>query len=344
MTEYDINKPWFYRQSFKYFFEPEGAYSSGTQSGDTKTSNSSGNTYSETHVGGNQGTGSTASQTISVPENYHAQTQKTTVLGSNATDTQETGADKSTPSGDAGKTYSETHVGGNQGTGYTADSTNSGSSSSSSNSGSSTPATTADTKALQGAATAAMGATSSAIGASEAAGLSPAQAAAAGAGKSADAYASAYPELALGYSNQEVQKAIEQMILEWQKEQAGSAQTGEWLQAGATALPYIISAIGAIASDKNLKTDIKDGKGMLSSVANAVKGKTYSYKSSPDRGEYGIIAQDLEKTPLKSTVIDTPQGKMVDTRRLTTANTGMISELSDKLDKVIGMINSGRSK
>jgi hypothetical protein len=47
------------------------------------------------------------------------------------------------------------------------------------------------------------------------------------------------------------------------------------------------------------------------------------------------MAQDLEKTPLASTVVTGTDGyKRVDTGQLTLGNTAMITELSDKLDKV----------
>jgi len=73
------------------------------------------------------------------------------------------------------------------------------------------------------------------------------------------------------------------------------------------------------ASDKNLKKNIKDAKGETKKFLEALSAKKYEYK--PESGEasgdnYGIIAQDLEKSKMgKSLVMDTPKGKMVDTRR-----------------------------
>jgi hypothetical protein len=73
---------------------------------------------------------------------------------------------------------------------------------------------------------------------------------------------------------------------------------------------------------------------MLEHVVKNVPAKYYKYKGdSAERS--GIMAQDLEKTPLKSAVVNTPAGKAIDTRQLTTANTGMISSLGKKLDEVV---------
>lgn len=102
-----------------------------------------------------------------------------------------------------------------------------------------------------------------------------------------------------------------------------------------------ISSAALLFSDEDVKTDIKDGYGILERVTKAVGPKTFKVK--PEAGgtgdtDVGIIAQDLEKTPLASTVVDTPEGKMVDTRKLTTANTGMLSELSKKVDTLYSFL------
>lgn len=81
------------------------------------------------------------------------------------------------------------------------------------------------------------------------------------------------------------------------------------------------SSIGAAAlmSDKSKKKRIKDGTASTKDFLNALKAKEYDYKA--DSGEapgrnFGIMAQDLEKSKMgKSLVLDTPNGKMVDTRR-----------------------------
>jgi len=77
---------------------------------------------------------------------------------------------------------------------------------------------------------------------------------------------------------------------------------------------------GALFSDKDVKDNIKT--------------VSYTYKGQ-SRPEVGVLAQDLEKTPLKTSVFQGPGGvKMVDTNRLTTQNTAMIADLARKVDKI----------
>jgi hypothetical protein len=198
---------------------------------------------------------------------------------------------------------------------------------------------TADEKARAAAETAAMGAQSRAIGAAQASGLSAAAGANAGANAGTQTYSNVYPDLLGQLTGLETQEDIQKMLLEWQKNQAGSNQLGQILQGGAAALPYILS----LFSDERMKTGIKDNAGMLDEVARHVRGKSFKYSATPGRDENGIMAQDLEKTPLKSAVMEGPGGaKMVDSRRLTAANTGMIMELNEKLDKAFKYI--GRTK
>jgi hypothetical protein len=107
---------------------------------------------------------------------------------------------------------------------------------------------------------------------------------------------------------------------------------GTGLSAGAALLPFFLS-------DKNAKTDIKDGYGILEQVTKVVNPKMFKYKTGvgedSSKPRVGVMAQDLEKTPLASTVVTGPDGyKRVDTGQLTLGNTAMITELSDKLDKV----------
>ena len=81
------------------------------------------------------------------------------------------------------------------------------------------------------------------------------------------------------------------------------------------------------ASDERGKTDLRPAEGY-----------SYRYKdpgapgAAPGR-HYGPMAQDLEKTPAgRSTVVDTPQGKMVDTGRLTMVTAAATSETQRRLD------------
>lgn len=171
------------------------------------------------------------------------------------------------------------------------------------------------------------------------AGLNPGQAAATGSRAASDVY-SAYYNQAYGQQQQASQAQINQMIQNLQLQmginpgQQGQYGTQGMQQGGNGTMDSVIGAAagvaGAVASDERLKDGIKETK-LLDPVGKSVKSIEFTYKTDPNRPEVGISAQDLEKTPLKTAVIDTPQGKMVDTRRLTTANTGMISEMARKL-------------
>jgi hypothetical protein len=102
-----------------------------------------------------------------------------------------------------------------------------------------------------------------------------------------------------------------------------------------------------VGSDENMKTDIKDGYGILEKVTKVVSPKMFKYKTGvgedSSKPRVGVMAQDLEKTPLSSTVVTGPDGyKRVDTGQLTLGNTAMITELSDKLDKVFQYLKAAQ--
>lgn len=78
-----------------------------------------------------------------------------------------------------------------------------------------------------------------------------------------------------------------------------------------------------LGSDKNMKTNIKENS--LSDSLAKIKGYSYKYKGSSEP-QAGIMAQDLEKGAMKPAVVNTPEGKIVDTRKLTTMNTGALAE------------------
>jgi len=117
---------------------------------------------------------------------------------------------------------------------------------------------------------------------------------------------------------------------------AGVGGVASWL-ASPAGIAFLASL--PVGSDENMKTDIKDGYGILEKVTKVVSPKMFKYKDGfgedSSKPRVGVMAQDLEKTPLSSTVVTGPDGyKRVDTGQLTLGNTAMITELSDKLDKV----------
>lgn len=85
-----------------------------------------------------------------------------------------------------------------------------------------------------------------------------------------------------------------------------------------------VSLLGnLLKSDRNAKTDIKQTS--LSDSLAKIKGYSYKYKGSNDP-QTGIMAQDLEKGAMKPAVVNTPEGKFIDTKKLTTMNTGALSD------------------
>lgn len=71
-------------------------------------------------------------------------------------------------------------------------------------------------------------------------------------------------------------------------------------------------------SDRNLKTDIRDGSNVVESALDHLKPYTYRYKddSMGEGVRPGIMAQDMEKSAMgKRAVVPTPIGKAVDVSR-----------------------------
>ena len=123
-----------------------------------------------------------------------------------------------------------------------------------------------------------------------------------------------------------------------QQQQAGSSQTSGSI----SGLTNIVGAL--IASDETKKKNIKSSRHDLEKVFAKVKPYRFNYKEGngqDDKDHLGVMAQDLEKTSLKGAVMDTPEGKKVDTGQLTMGNTAMIGELNEKLDKIMKYVKRG---
>jgi hypothetical protein len=102
-----------------------------------------------------------------------------------------------------------------------------------------------------------------------------------------------------------------------------------------------------VASDEDMKMRVKGASvghdGPIDEMLMNVRPVSYEYKDPRDGvgRQYGIIAQDLEKSPMgDSMVMNTPRGKMVDTRK---AALGGLAALSDhharleRLERAFGM-------
>lgn len=169
-----------------------------------------------------------------------------------------------------------------------------------------------------------------AAGYAQASGLSPAQAALMAGQQAGTNYNQAYGDAYMGLSQQEIQlKQLNQQNKQFKQEQQ-QQQNSNWMNLLGAGLS---AGAALLFSDERVKDDIKDGYGVLARVTKVVGPKSFKYRGDNVERQ-GIMAQDLEKTPLAHTVVDTPDGKMVDTRQLTTANTGMITELSKKVDSL----------
>lgn len=99
--------------------------------------------------------------------------------------------------------------------------------------------------------------------------------------------------------------------------------------------PAITGGIAA-ASDRRLKTDIRDGEDDVNKAIEGVRAYVFKYKGKKyGKGkQVGVMAQDLERAGLEHAVIDTPEGKMVHGAKLATANTAMIAALGKRLAQV----------
>ncbi len=107
---------------------------------------------------------------------------------------------------------------------------------------------------------------------------------------------------------------------------------GPMIQGGVTA------AATAAKSDRRAKTDIEPGDAIANDAMRKLPAFAYRYKDERDGAgtQLGPMAQDLEKAGLKHAVIDTPSGKYVDTRKLSLANTAMVTALARRLDAMEG--------
>jgi hypothetical protein len=97
-----------------------------------------------------------------------------------------------------------------------------------------------------------------------------------------------------------------------------------------------VSGLAGLFSDERLKEDVKPAS--MTDGLSGIRAFNYKYRRGPayagGRTEAGVMAQDLEKTGMAPAVVDTPKGKMIDTARLTTMNTGALAEHDRKIDNI----------
>lgn len=91
---------------------------------------------------------------------------------------------------------------------------------------------------------------------------------------------------------------------------------------------------GIVTSDETAKTNIEPAGYQVQSFLDTIKAHSYEYKDASNGvGRFvGPMAQELEKTDIgKSAVIDTPQGKKVDTGRLNMIQLAALSDLHQRM-------------
>jgi hypothetical protein len=94
-------------------------------------------------------------------------------------------------------------------------------------------------------------------------------------------------------------------------------------------------AIAALAlSDKDAKEDIKPADKALGLLVEKIEPKSFDFKdeSEGEGKHYGLLAQDLEKSPAgKALVVETPKGKAVDLKKAVMTSLALHSTLSKRL-------------
>ncbi len=118
----------------------------------------------------------------------------------------------------------------------------------------------------------------------------------------------------------------------------GYKPEGSWIDKYGPMIQGGIAAVGTAMSDRNAKTDIEPGDDIANKAMRKLPAFAYRYKDERhgEGSQLGPMAQDLEKAGLRHTVMNTPGGKMVDTRKLSLANTAMVSALARRLDALEG--------
>lgn len=99
-----------------------------------------------------------------------------------------------------------------------------------------------------------------------------------------------------------------------------------------------LGALFKVFSDERVKTDITDGEGKSRAILDGLKAYGYKYKDQNNgKGEqFGIMAQDLEKSGLGHAVDDTPRGKVVDGAKVATSALALTASLHKRLSKLEG--------
>lgn len=89
-------------------------------------------------------------------------------------------------------------------------------------------------------------------------------------------------------------------------------------------------------SDKNNKTDVhKMSDEEADSMLAKLTGNKYRYKGDNSE-QFGVMAQDMEQTPFKHAVVDTPAGKLVNGNAMSGQLLALVSNMNERMRKLEG--------
>ena len=98
----------------------------------------------------------------------------------------------------------------------------------------------------------------------------------------------------------------------------------------------VAGAGASLLSDEGQKEDIQPAESIDELLAK-IRPVTYDYKEGsgePPGENLGVIAQDLEDTPLEGAVRETPRGKALDPAQLSGASLALIIKLNDRISEL----------
>jgi hypothetical protein len=116
----------------------------------------------------------------------------------------------------------------------------------------------------------------------------------------------------------------------------GGTPEKTWLEQYEKPIQAGSQALALAASDKRLKTDIKDGDEDSKRILQGLKSYSYKYKDEKyGKGkQHGLMAQEMEKSGLGHAVIDTPDGKMVHGAKAALSGLALTAALARRVESL----------
>jgi len=180
-----------------------------------------------------------------------------------------------------------------------------------------------------------------ALQAARTSGLNAGQAALTSGQKAGDLYTGAYQGGLESGLNRYGQATGQRLAAAGQQGAIGQAQQGAGQAQGQglwSGIKDVAGLAGGLISDEKAKENIEPAPDMLDSILRKVRPKTFDYKEGAGEPgpQVGVVAQDLEKTPLAPVVEETPAGKVINTSKLSTAALDLILELGQRVKELEG--------